>query len=154
MRVRHPHDIQQQRYREDRATAANQAERKTDDHPAAYPRSCLEWVHLRRSVSRSRRVASQGVCVLLLPLLNRLPRSGQMLRWWKRAEERRIGRVGGLERAVGKISLVAEPVRPRVTIDENSNVERILRAKYRVCVIGAERHVGANKVSRRDRSCH
>jgi hypothetical protein len=52
-----------------------------------------------------------------------------MLRRRERTEERRIGRVGGLERAVGKISLVAEPVRPRLTIDENGNVERILRAE-------------------------
>src|SRR5208282_4885882 len=110
--------------------------------------------HLSRSASRSCRVASQALCVVLLPLLDRLPRPGQMLQWRERAEERRIGRVGGLARAAGKISLVAEPVHPRVTIDKNSNVERILRAKYRVCVIGAERHVGANKVSRRDRSCH
>ena len=51
-----------------------------------------------------------------------------MLRWRDRAEER-IGRVGGLESAVAKISLVAEPMRPGLTVDERSHVERVLRAQ-------------------------
>jgi hypothetical protein len=51
-----------------------------------------------------------------------------MLRWREPAEERPIGRVGGLENAVGKISLVAEPVRPRLTADETGNAECILCA--------------------------
>jgi hypothetical protein len=62
-----------------------------------------------------------------------------MLRRRERAQERRIGRVGGLERAIGKISLVAESVRPGLTVDKHGHVEPILRAQDRVCVIGAER---------------
>lgn len=65
-----------------------------------------------------------------------------------------MGRVHRLERAVGKILLVAESVQPRLTVDEYGDVERILRAQYRVRVIGAEWHVGADEVGRCDRPCH
>jgi hypothetical protein len=65
-----------------------------------------------------------------------------MLRWRERAGERRIGCVGGLESAVGKISLVAKPVRPRLTV-AHSPVERILRAQN----IGAERMLARMKLA-------
>ena len=68
-----------------------------------------------------------------------------MLFRWKRVGKRGIGSVGRLEIAVGIIVFQTGFMRPRLRVDENRDIERVLRSEHRVLEIGPERHIGSNE---------
>lgn len=77
-----------------------------------------------------------------------------MLRRRKRSQERRIGRVGRLQRAIGKVAFVAFAMRPLLAVDEHRDIERVSRAQHGVIVFGTLRHVGADKARGGNRPGH